>query len=83
MEQHTRKPVKYSSYDSHCAKPGCSCEHTQCYKGWIEHSAGVWPCMYCREDLTGRLMRVAQARDKGYPQEALSRIIMGKTSVTQ
>ena len=80
MEQHTHKPVIYSLYDAHCAKPGCGCEHTQCYKGWVNHTAGVWPCLYCREDLTGRLMRAAQARDKGYPQEAISRIIMNAKS---
>jgi hypothetical protein len=78
MEQQQTKTVTYSLYDAHCAKTGCQCEHTQCYKGWINHNAGVWPCMYCREDLTGRLMRAGQARDKGYPQEAISRIIMGK-----
>jgi hypothetical protein len=78
MEQHTRTPVMYSLYDNHCARPGCGCEHTTCDRGWINHSKGAWPCMYCREDLTGRLMRAAQAKDKGYPQDAISRIIMGK-----
>ena len=78
MKHQERKPITYSLYDAHCAKTGCGCEHTQCYKGWINHTQGVWPCMYCREDLTGRLMRAAQAREKGYPQEAISRIIMGK-----
>ena len=78
MKQHTRKPVIYSLYDAHCAKTGCNCEHTTCHKGWIDNTKGTWPCMYCREDLTGRLMRAAQARDKGYPPEAISRIIMGK-----
>jgi hypothetical protein len=39
--------------------------------------------MYCREDLTGRLMRAAQAREKGYPQEAISRIIMGNKRSNQ
>ena len=63
-------------YESHCSKPRCGCEHTNCYKGWIDNTKGTWPCMYCREDLTGRLMRVAQAKDGGYPQAAISRIMM-------
>ena len=75
------KPITYSLYDSHCAKPGCPCEHTQCYKGWVDNQAGhTRPCMYCREELTGRLMRATIARGKGYPPDAISRIMMKTTT---
>jgi len=67
-----------SNYDTHCTRSGCGCDHVNCYRGWIDNTKGTWPCMYCREELTGRLMRADQARAKGYPQEAISRIIMGK-----
>ena len=69
----------YDRYESHCTRPGCGCEHTNCYKGWIDNTKGTWPCLYCRENLTGRLMRVAQAKDGGYPQAAISRIMMKAT----
>ena len=69
----------YDRYESHCAKSGCGCEHTNCYKGWVDRQYTTYPCMYCREDLTGRLMRVAQAKEGGYPQAAISRIMMKAT----
>ena len=79
MSTTTREPIHYSKYDSHCGLAGCGCDHARCYKGWIDNTAGTWPCLYCREDLTGRLMRAQQAREKGYPQESISRILMTKT----
>ena len=72
----THKPITYSIYDGHCGLTGCGCDHARCYKGWIDNTAGTWPCLYCRDNLTGRLMRAGQARDKGYPQAAISRILM-------
>ncbi len=75
----THEPIHYSKYDSHCGLAGCGCDHARCYKGWIDNTTGTWPCLYCREDLTSRLMRAQQARDRGYPQESISRILMTKT----
>ena len=66
-------------YEAHCALKGCGCDHARCYKGWMDNTAGTWPCLYCRENLTGRLMRAQQARDRGYPQASISRIIMDTT----
>ena len=63
-------------YESHCAKSGCGCEHTNCYKGWVDQQYTTYPCLYCRENLTGRLMRAWQAKEGGYPQAAISRIMM-------
>lgn len=69
----------HDTYDSHCQRSGCGCDHNNCYRGWVDNTKGTWPCMYCNENLTGRLMRVAQARDAGYPQEATSRIMAKAT----
>jgi len=66
-------------YEAHCSLKGCGCDHINCYKGWIDNTAGTWPCLYCRENLTGRLMRADQARAKGYPQASISRILMDTT----
>ncbi len=66
-------------FDSHCTTPGCGCDHINCYRGWIDNTKGTWPCMYCRENLTGRLMRATQAHDQGYPQATISRIMQKAT----
>ncbi len=75
----THEPIHYSKYDSHCGLAGCGCDHERCYKGWIDNTPGTWPCLYCRDNLTGRLMRADQARAKGYPQASISRILMDTT----
>ena len=63
-------------YDAHCAKPGCGCDHACCFKGWVDNDNNTtMPCLYCREETLSRLMRAAQAKDKGYPQEAVNRIM--------
>ena len=63
-----------NNYDAHCEQPGCICDHTKCYKGWIDNTVGTWPCMYCRENLLTRMMNRDTAKAKGYPQPALHRI---------
>ena len=68
-------------YDAHCTKPGCGCDHSRCYKGWVDTDNNTTlPCLYCREELLGRLMRATTAKDKGYPPAAISRIMMNTTS---
>ena len=68
-------------YDAHCTKPGCGCDHSRCYKGWVDTDNNTtMPCLYCREELLGRLMRATTAKDKGYPPAAISRIMMNTTS---
>jgi len=68
-------------YDAHCTKPGCGCDHSRCYKGWVDSDNNTtMPCLYCREELLGRLMRATTAKDKGYPPAAISRIMMNTTS---
>ena len=63
-------------YDAHCTRPGCGCDHARCYKGWVDNDNNTtMPCLYCREETLSRLMRAAQAKDKGYPQEAVNRIM--------
>ena len=63
-------------YDCHCTKPGCGCDHARCYKGWVDNDNNTtMPCLYCREETLSRLMRAAQAKEKGYPQEAVNRIM--------
>ena len=63
-------------YDAHCTKPGCGCDHARCYKGWVDNDNNTtMPCLYCREETLSRLMRAAQAKEKGYPQEAVNRIM--------
>lgn len=67
-------------YDTHCKQPGCTCDHRACYRGWIDSPIETTPptttpCPICRDDLTGRLARRERARAKGYPIEALHRLI--------
>jgi len=67
-------------YDSHCTRPGCGCEHINCYKGWVDSESNTtYPCLYCNENLSSRLMRATLARDGGYPQAAISRIMQKAT----
>ena len=69
--EHTR-----DQYDAHCTKPGCGCDHARCYKGWVDNDNNTtMPFLYCREETLSRLMRAAQAKDKGSPQEAVNRIM--------
>jgi len=70
-----------NQYDAHCTKPGCGCDHSRCYKGWVDGDNNTtMPCLYCREELLGRLMRATTAKDRGYPPAAISRIMMNTTS---
>ena len=70
----TQGRTQMDKYDAHCEQPGCICDHTKCYKGWIDNTIGTWPCMYCRENLLTRMMNRDAAKAKGYPQPALHRI---------
>lgn len=60
--------------DAHCRKPGCDCGHVICYRGWIDtdHTS---PCQFCRPDTHERWLMACQARQKGYPLEAVNRIL--------
>lgn len=62
-------------YDGHCRKPGCTCEHTYCYRGWVDTDRTTRPCGDCRADTYMRWLRREEARQKGYPDEALGRIM--------
>lgn len=67
-------------YDTHCKQHACRCDHRICYRGWIDTPPETTPpttqpCPLCREDLTRRLARRERARAKGYPIEALHRLI--------
>ena len=60
--------------DAHCRKPNCNCGHVICYRGWIDtdHTS---PCQFCRPDTHERWLMACQARQKGYPLEAVNRIL--------
>lgn len=69
-----------TKYDTHCRKPGCTCDHTSCYRGWRDAPLGApkadtTPCDTCRPDTWRRWMARETARAKGHPPEALERIM--------
>lgn len=72
---HTQGETMQSDYDAHCTRKACHCNHVQCYKGWIDTDKGTTPCQYCRGNTHERWLKREQARHKGYPLEALSRIM--------
>ena len=62
--------------DAHCRRPGCICDHLECYQGWNtadERTAA--PCQYCRPSTHTRLWKAQAARAKGYPPESVNRIL--------
>jgi hypothetical protein len=70
------------AYDTHCRKPGCTCQHIDCHRGWrdTEPTAAkqeTSPCERCRPDTHRRWLDREAARIKGYPGEALERIMRG------
>ena len=71
-----------TDHDSHCRKPGCSCDHTSCYRGWRDPDPDypkreTTPCDQCRPDTWRRWIRREEARAAGYPPDALTRIMLG------
>jgi hypothetical protein len=69
-------------YDAHCRKPGCLCQHIDCHRGWRDApltaaKADTVPCSTCRPDTHRRWLDREAARLKGYPGEALERIMRG------
>ena len=63
--------------DAHCRKPGCNCGHVICYRGWIDTDQ-TSPCQFCRPETHERWLMACQARQKGYPVEAVHRILAGR-----
>jgi hypothetical protein len=68
--------------EAHCRKPGCLCQHADCYRGWRDSPLGApradtTPCERCRPDTHRRWLNREAARAKGYPPEALHRIMAG------
>ena len=62
--------------DAHCKRGGCRCDHLECYQGWNTHDeTTAAPCQYCRPSLHERLWKAQAARAKGYPTEAVHRIL--------
>ena len=66
-----------NKYDAHCRRPGCNCDHTICYQGWRDQDYSTTPCAYCRVQTFERWHARENARSKGYPLEALGRIMRG------
>jgi hypothetical protein len=74
--------------DAHCRRSGCHCDHVICYRGWIdlvEHRDGrdhavANPCQYCRPQLHERHWKAQAAKAKGYPGEAVHRILREPTN---
>jgi hypothetical protein len=66
-----------NKYDAHCRRPGCNCDHTICYQGWRDQDYSTTPCSYCRVHTFERWHARENARSKGYPLEALGRIMRG------
>lgn len=77
--------------DAHCRRPGCHCDHVICYRGWIDlveqrngrdHDVAN-PCQYCRPQLHDRHWRAQAAKAKGYPGEAVQRILREPANADQ
>lgn len=66
-------------YDGHCRRKDCRCDHTICYRGWVDNINGndTIPCQYCRAHLHRRWYEAARARAKHYPIEAIHSILRG------
>ena len=71
-----------TDHENHCRRPGCTCGHVVCFRGWIDNEAKheTTPCETCRPDTHRRWLRREQARAKGYPLEALGRIMQAKVN---
>lgn len=76
--------------DAHCRTTGCHCDHVICYRGWIdtteilngrEHDV-TNPCQYCRPSLHERHWKAQAASLKGYPGEAVHRILRTTADVS-
>ena len=68
-----------TDYSAHCRRPGCPCTHDGCYRGWRDRANGsTIPCQPCRPATYSRWTRAQEARLKGYPVEAINRIIRGE-----
>lgn len=67
-------------YDSHCRKAGCRCSHRACYRGWRDEpdKHSTTPCMDCRPETYERWLKAQEARAKGFPAEAVSKVMAGK-----
>jgi hypothetical protein len=76
--------------DAHCRRPGCHCDHVICYRGWIDTTETVNgrehdvtnPCQYCRPSLHERHWKAQAALAKGYPGEAVHRILRTTADVS-
>lgn len=67
-----------TDHDAHCRTPRCPCDHLDCHRGWHDQTDGkTRPCQYCRPDTHRRWLEANEARAKGWPQEATSRIMQG------
>ena len=71
-----------NDYSAHCRRSGCTCDHLVCYMGWRDTDKDTTPCHYCRPQTFERWHKREQARAKGYPLEALSRIMRGDQAKT-
>jgi len=66
--------------DAHCKRPGCRCDHLDCYQGWYDTANGpAAPCQYCRANLHERLWKANRARLEGYPLESYHRMLRNVT----
>ena len=45
--------------DAHCYREGCSCEHSRCYRGWVDSGSDTSPCRMCRPGLALVLDEIA------------------------
>jgi hypothetical protein len=65
-------------YDAHCRKPGCRCDHMDCYRGWRDNETTTAPCQWCRFSTHSRWVQYLDAIAKRYPIEARHRILRGE-----
>lgn len=53
---HQSAQIDRTTLEAHCGKSGCTCNHTACYKGWIDTETTTSPCGMCREELYTLIM---------------------------
>lgn len=68
-----------NDHEAHCRRHACPCDHTACYRGWRDHHpTGTTPCDQCRPDTYRRWTRREEARHRGWPSDALQRIMQAR-----
>ena len=56
--------------ESHCGKSGCMCNHTICYRGWIDTDHASSPCGTCRDELRALLAELPEPGKRSFADQS-------------